>query len=608
MFKASNGENSFRLALSILERRDRRLIFLVICIQIFLAGLDLIGVLTIGLLGSLAVTGLSSKGPGNRVSFVLEGLGLNDNTLQTQVGVLGIIAAVILIGKTLLTMYFSKRVIFFLARRGATISANLIRRYFSRPITTLQVRSTQESIYALTGGVNSVMVGLIGAWSSLITDMTLLTILGIGLFVVDIQTSLATLSVFAITAYILHYLMHERIQKLGTAQAQLGIRSNEQIDQAIHSYRELLVRNRRGYYADEIANSRYALAEGSAAIGFMQNLNKYVLEIAMVTTSIIMAAYQFSTQSASRAIAVVGIFIAASARIMPAVLRVQQGLLTIKANLGTAKPTVQLIQEVRHLEPISDDSFEFKTNYDGFSGDVEVKNVSFAYTPGRDVLKNIEIAIRAGEFIGIVGESGAGKTTLVDVILGAIEPDKGYVKVSGMKPLSSYAKWPGAVSYIPQDITIINGTIRENICLGYPTQWIEDDLCWEALKMAQLDDVVKNLPHGLDSAVGDRGTKLSGGQRQRLGISRALVTRPKLMILDEATSALDGITEAEISDALRKLRGEITIIVIAHRLSTVLDADRIYFMDNGSVIAQGTFSELKSNVPHFKLQAEKMGL
>ncbi len=601
-------ENSLTLALSVLDSRDRKLIYVVVLIQIFLGGLDLIGVLSIGLIGSLAVTGLSAKTPGIRVNMILDFLGLENSTLQNQVAILGLIAAAILIIKTLLTMYFSRRVLFFLARRGASISSNLIKRYFSRPITTLQIRSTQESIYALTNGVNAVMVGLIGAWISLIADLTLLTILAAGLLAIDVVTTIMTFALFSATAYVLHYLMHERIQSLGTAQARLSITSNEKISEAIQSYRELIVRNRRGYYAKLIANSRYKLAEGSASIAFMQNLNKYVLEIAMVITSLILAAYQFSSQSASRAVAVVAIFISASARITPAVLRVQQGLLSIRAQIGTAKPTVDLIYEIRNLQPISDDSMGFPREHIGFDGKIQVSNVEFSYVKGRKVLSDVNLEVNPGDFIGVVGESGAGKTTLVDVLLGAIEPDSGSVLISGKRPLDAYTKWPGAVSYIPQDISIINGTVRENICLGYPTDQVSDEDCWESLRLAQLEEIVKNFPEGLDHHVGDRGTKLSGGQRQRLGIARALITRPQMLILDEATSSLDGITEAEISDSFRNLRGKTTLIVIAHRLSTVLDADLVFFMEDGRIVDSGKFEELKARVPRFKEQAAAMGL
>jgi ABC-type multidrug transport system fused ATPase/permease subunit len=304
----------------------------------------------------------------------------------------------------------------------------------------------------------------------------------------------------------------------------------------------------------------------------------------------------------------VTIFIAASTRITPAVLRVQQGLIQIKANLGQAKPAVSLMEELRSLNEVADSSKELLRDHKDFVSKVTAVDITFHYVSGTEVLQEINLEVKPGEFVALAGGSGAGKTTLVDVILGALEPQKGKVLISGLTPIKVFSKWPGAVSYVPQDSPIIDGTLRENLGLGYPSSLLTDEICWEVLALARLDEFIKSLPDGLDTQVGDRGTRLSGGQRQRLGIARSLVTRPKLLILDEATSALDGLTESEISESLRKLKGDVTLIVIAHRLSTVVDADRIYFLDSGEVRAVGTFDELKTISPEFRVQAELMGL
>jgi ABC-type multidrug transport system fused ATPase/permease subunit len=208
----------------------------------------------------------------------------------------------------------------------------------------------------------------------------------------------------------------------------------------------------------------------------------------------------------------------------------------------------------------------------------------------------------------LVGSSGAGKTTLVDVILGVLSPDKGEIKISGTVPLVAIAKFPGALSYVPQDVTISSGTIRENVAQGYPENLMNDGLIWEALKLAQLDEFVRTLPEGLDTNTGERGTRMSGGQRQRLGIARALYTNPLLLVLDEATSALDGQTEKYISDSIQSLHGRVTVLMIAHRLSTARNADYVVYMNKGSIVANGTFDEVRRQVPEFDHQARLMGL
>ena len=260
-----------------------------------------------------------------------------------------------------------------------------------------------------------------------------------------------------------------------------------------------------------------------------------------------------------------------------------------------------MIPENLEIKPISRDHKDFK-------GSVKVSEVCFEYETKIEVLNNISLSADPGDFIAIVGGSGAGKTTLVDVILGALEQKSGTVEISGKSPKSAFSIWPGAVAYVPQDSPVINGTIRENLGLGYPLSDVEDLHCWESLKIARLDEFVATLPNKLDTYVGDRGTRLSGGQRQRLGIARALLTNPKLLILDEATSSLDALTESEISQSLRSFKGKITLLVIAHRLSTVVEADKIYFLEKGVVRGVGNFSELKQKLPEFLAQAELMGL
>ena len=340
----------------------------------------------------------------------------------------------------------------------------------------------------------------------------------------------------------------------------------------------------------------------------MSGLSKYILEIALVITALLLASYQFSSTTAFRAIATLTVFVAASTRILPAILRLQQGFLGIKVSLAQAKPTLDLIEEFASVIPENLEIKPISRDHKDFKGSVKVSEVCFEYETKIEVLNNISLSADPGDFIAIVGGSGAGKTTLVDVILGALEQKSGTVEISGKSPKSAFSIWPGAVAYVPQDSPVINGTIRENLGLGYPLSDVEDLHCWESLKIARLDEFVATLPNKLDTYVGDRGTRLSGGQRQRLGIARALLTNPKLLILDEATSSLDALTESEISQSLRSFKGKITLLVIAHRLSTVVEADKIYFLEKGVVRGVGNFSELKQKLPEFLAQAELMGL
>ncbi len=605
---SSLKKRSIALPIKLLSRRDRLLLVAIMFITLFLAILDLFGVLMIGVIGSLSITGLGNGQTGDRVSLALRVLQIDDLDFESQVIVVGLIAALLLIVKTILSLFLVRKTLFFMARRAAVMSSNLIMRYFTIPVSRVNKRSAQTSIYALTTGVSSIMVGVVGVSVALISDIVLLIVMSAGLFLVDPVAAIGTTLIFGFLALFLYRAMHKKMQRLGEQQGALNIESSQRIFEAVNSYRELLVRDRRGFYAQQIGGLRYKLADGLATIGFMGNISKYVLEITLVISALLLAFYQFSTSTAFRAIATITIFIAASTRIVPAILRFQQGILGMKGSLAGARPTISLIEELYEIPIKTIEVKGFTRMHSGFSPEVSASNITFSYESNIEVLNKVDFETQPGEFVAIVGGSGAGKTTLVDVLLGALDPQEGAVEISGMQPRSTFSRWPGAVSYVPQDSPVINGTIKENLCLGYPVDEISDEYCWESLKIARLDDFVKLLPNHLVTHVGDRGTRLSGGQRQRLGIARALITNPKLLILDEATSSLDGVTEYEISESLRGLKGQVTLIVIAHRLSTVVNADRIYFMEKGVVKGVGTFEELKHNHTEFLTQAELMGL
>ncbi len=596
-------------SINILDHSAKRKIIGVVLIQIIFGALDLIGVALIGVLGALAITGVGENAPGNRVSSVLRALHLENQNLQTQATFLGLLAATFLISKTVLSIIFVRKTVFFLARRSATISANLTSKLLSRSLIQMQTKSRQETLFSVTSGVEAISMGILNTFVLLISDSSLIIIMTIGLFIVDPTIAISTLLVFAMVAFALYRLLQVRAGELGEYQARITIESSEKILEVLNSYREIVVRNRRSYYAREIGALRMRLANVAAERAFMPNISKYVIEIVVVLGCLGIAGLQFSISTASHAVAVLSVFLAASTRIAPAVLRLQQGALSIRGYLGTAGPTLDLIEELKKFTPIEDSDDQVDTVHKGFLADIEMRDVSVTY-PGSKLraVDSVNLSVRQGDIVAIVGPSGAGKTTLIDLLLGVLSPEVGDIRISAKPPLEAISTWPGSIGYVPQDVMISNGTIRENVALGFPQKVATDELVWEALRIAQLDDFVRNLPRKLDSQVGDRGTKISGGQRQRLGIARAMFTKPQLLVLDEATSSLDGETEANISGAIQMMKGNVTVMMIAHRLSTVRDADMIVYMDQGKLIGKGSFNEVRSSIPDFDHQAQLMGL
>jgi ABC-type multidrug transport system fused ATPase/permease subunit len=606
----SKGKNSPLLrSFNVLNEKDKTRFYFVMLVQIFLGLLDLLGVAIIGLLGALSLNGVQSRPPGDRVSGFLRLVGLGSETFQVQAAVLGLAATLILVARTVISIILTKRILFFLSRRGAVISSNLVKKMLSQSILKIQGKTTFENLYALTVGVSNITIGILGTAATLVADFSLLLIMAVGLFVVDSLMAISTIIFFSLIGLGLYQFMHKKAKTLGEYESLLNVQSNEKITEVLSSYRELVVRNRRDYYAREIGSLRLDLSNTLGQLAFMPNISKYIIESSVVVGALAISATQFIMQDASRAVATLAVFLAAATRIAPAVLRVQQGAIQIRRSIGAATTALNLIDELRDLPEVAPSSDELDVTHPGFTPSVILDSVSFSYSDSmKPAIANASLEITAGSVVAIVGPSGAGKTTLIDLILGVLEPDSGQILISGLAASEVSKRWPGALSYVPQDVIISNGTILSNVKLGFPADSGTDHLVEGAIETSQLKDFVAGLPEGLNSKVGDRGTSLSGGQRQRLGIARALFTKPKLLILDEATSALDGETEANVAAAIRTLKGEVTVIFIAHRLSTVREADQVVYLENGNIMSIGTFEKVRAAVPNFDRQAALMGL
>ena len=595
--------------LRVVSKKDRKKILLVTILQILINLLDLVGVAIVGILGALTITGIKSQQPGDRVSALLSALKLETLTFQQQVAILGGLAVLSLIIRTLLSIYFSKRTLRFLANRSALISGDLISKLLSRPLLEIQSKSTQENLYAVTTGVSIITVGVIGSLVMTIADVSLLLIMIAGLFVVDPTVSITTTLLFGAIGIGLYKFMHVRVASIGATQMDLSIKGNDAILDALNSYRELVVTNRRAETARRILSQRMDLANLTADLQFMPILSKYLIESTVVLAAIIISAVQFLLQDSTHAIATLAVFLAAGSRIAPAVLRLQQNSLQVRNSIAASRTTLEVLEKYKEFKPLESPGELKCSNYEGFLPSVSIKNVNFSYPESRvPALQGINLEIAPGDFVAITGVSGSGKSTLVDLILGVVDPESGNVEISGLDPLEAFKKWPGAVGYVPQDVYLIQGTVRDNLGLGLENVQNHDDEYVKVLMDTKMDFLFSEPNLGLETQVGENGAKLSGGQKQRLGIARALTTRPRLLVTDEATSALDSETESELTDSIQSIKGSSTIIMIAHRLSSVRQANKVVYLNNGRIEAVGTFEEVRASVPSFDNQARLMGL
>jgi ABC-type multidrug transport system fused ATPase/permease subunit len=595
--------------LLLLEKRDRFKLFLVLIVNTFLAFLDLLGVALIGMTSAILIRGLQGLAAGDQVTRFLELLNLNGLPQQSLLILLGGSAIFFFILKTILSVYFLRRTLRYMSIRNAQISSSLVSKMLNRPVEKIFSKPIQHQIYNVTGGVENLVAGAVTSLVVIASDLVLLLVILMGLMLVDPITSVGTFFMFTGIAFLLYFLLHKRVVLLNTKSAYQSIYFNQKVSEGINSFRDLFIKGGREFYVNEIRKTKMQLAGYDAEIKFIPNISKYTIEISVILGIAVIAGIQFYLFDSNRAIAVIAVFLAASTRIAPAIVRVQQNVIGVKSSLSAAKPTFDLIDELIGIEELERNETVINTSHTNFLPKVKLDNLKFTYTGAMDdTIQGISLEISEGKFIAFVGPSGGGKSTLIDLILGLLAPSSGSISISGLTPVDAIKKWPGSIGYVPQDVFIENSTVKENICLGFNPESVSDDLVWQALEIADLSDFVKGLEGQLSYRISDAGKNLSGGQRQRLGIARALLTKPKIVIFDEATSALDAETENRVSESILKLTGECTVIFIAHRLSVVRSADMIYYIDKGKIISQGTFEELRSINANFDNQANFMGI
>lgn len=597
---------TIRLSFSLLTKTERTKFLITTLLQIFLSILDLVGVLLIGAIAALAINGISGKGAGDRVSFVLGILSLDGLNLQTQTVVLGIISSILLVSKTIISFFVTKKTSHFLSRRSAAISNTLFKKLLQSDLNYLRKRSTQKYLFALTSSVQAMVNGILITFSTVFGDLVLTATLIFGMSILDWKISIFTIVFYGLVAIILNKGIKNKYIKLGKAQSDLIVESNSLFLDAINSYRDIVVRNSQSRIISNFSEMRIKLAGYLAEFTLSSNISKYSMEVALVVGSILVCAFEFATQDASRAIATLTVFLASSTRIAPAIMRIQQGLLTVRTTIASTETLTEIVKELGRIEDSLQISNADSNEINEFDPTICISNVDFQYpNDGNFRISNLNLEISSGEFCAFVGPSGGGKSTIVDLILGVINPSKGSITISGKNSSEIFSKFKGKVGYVPQEVNLIDGTLQDNI---YFYDLPDLNKLGKALADSQLEDLVDELPEGFLTKVGERGTRLSGGQKQRLGIARALYTEPSLLILDEATSALDGKTESEISKTIHGLKGKKTVIVIAHRLSTVRDADLVVYIDKGMVLAKGTFEQVRALVPDFDKQAKLMNL
>lgn len=609
LFYRERKESLIALAFNLLNKRDKSVFHYFSIGLCLLALVDVASVLFFGALGALLVSGISTRGPGERLAVFLELLRIDSFDLNSQILVIASAGLFAVIFRTLITVYLSRKTLKFLSKRAAALSSKLFSKVLQNGFEFMKNDSSQRVQYAINRGVDVVLVQSLGTLLSLISDCTALILILIALFFVDSIIAINTALLFFIAGFVLYRLLSSRAKKISYLKTEYEIASNMKVTEAFALYRELFVRNGEEFTISEFNRLRQKSAEVVSQSLFLPNITKFYIELTLILGVTFVGAVQFSVYDSLRATATISLFLAASLRIAPAVIRIQQSTLALRANAGLAAPTISLINQILNTPgkvsiEVSDTSaaelhrMEF----------IYFNRVCYVVEDGTKILDEITFRIEAGEFIGVIGESGAGKSTLVDLLVGIRTPNQGSISVFGQYPKDYIAKNPFAIALVPQEVSLISGSLRDNLTVGFTSELFSDSQIIEALNGSQLGEFLEKLPEGIETRLGQSGILLSGGERQRIGLARALLTKPSVLILDEATSSLDAVTEDEFMKIILKIKESTTVIMIAHRLSLVQRTDRVLVLEKGRLVAFGDFNSVRKSIPAIDKNASLLGL
>lgn len=462
----------------------------------------------------------------------------------------------------------------------------------------VHLRRSQGDLIRIVGDAAGQSYAAVSASVSLLTEVVSLSLLLIGLLITMPVPTLAAIAYFGIAATFLLRFTQKRVAQGGEAMLRSSAISYVMAHNALAGVKEIKIRDSARHFVDEFGASRMIGIRGRRSSTFYSELPRLALEVLFILGVAASAALLISQEGTQAAVAKLALFAVAGYRMLPSLSRLIQaaggirvgskGLDIVLPELAIAARTTELLPDPRRERvPLP------------FEKAIKLDHVSFSYDTGPEVVRDINLVLSPGTSLALVGPSGAGKSTLVDLMLGLLTPNSGRITVDGIDVADHMLGWQDNLAVVPQEVVLFNGTLAANIAFDERGSEIDDARLAAAVEQAQLGDLVARLPAGLMTELNGDGVRLSGGQRQRVGIARALYRRPRVLVLDEATSALDNLTERKISDVIATLRGEITLVIVAHRLSTVRYCDRLAYLEGGEIKGFGTFDQVRATNANF---------
>lgn len=567
-----------------LNRATRRRLKLAVLGSLLVAFLEVVGVALIVPLTQLLTDPDNRSGLLERIASVF-----GDPEQGTLAVIMAGIIFVTFVSKGLFTLFFRWWVLGFVNGHAAEQADSLFRRYMYGPYSFHLKRNSAALLRTLNTAVNQAYVSVLSAGMILITEGATMLAIGGVLLVMRPLPAIATIAYFAVAAWAFMRYARRRAHEAGVELQETQRTQLKASLQGLAGIKEVTVRGTQAHFVDSYAESRHRTAKAQQMSAFLGEAPRYIVEMVFIMGIAVMCAVIFAQTNPTQGTATLALFVVAGFRIMPSLTRVMSAITTLRVGRNGVDLVLADIDEL--ADPPSEvaraERFPIRHG-------LSASGVEFRYPEAeQSALRSVSFELPVGRSLAVVGASGAGKTTLVDLILGLYQPTSGSIRVDGSSISDDVESWRRSIGLVPQEVYLLDDSITANITFGEPADAYDNARLAEAVNRAQLDDLIAELPQGLDTIIGERGVRLSGGQRQRIGIARALYVRPSLLVLDEATSALDNETERKITDTIDSLHGELTMVVVAHRLSTVRRCDQLIFMADGQIESIGTFEEVR---------------
>ena len=487
---------------------------------------------------------------------------------------------------------------------GAELSIEVYRRTLYQPYSVHVARSSSETISGITGKVGHTTLGVVLPLLTLISSSVLLVAIMTTLLIIDpVVASAATLG-FGLSYAAITWLSRRRLSRNSTLIASEHTHVVKALQEGLGGIRDVLLHGLQPVYCEVYrhADRRWRLAQGENV--FIAQSPKFVMEaVGMVLIACLALALSRQPGGLAAALPVLGALALGAQRLLPVMQQGYNAWATIVGSQASFDDTVTLLDQ-----PVAAELTRPVPRPLAFSSTIRFENVSFSYDAGPEVLTDVELEIPKGARVGFVGGTGSGKSTLMDLLMGLLRPTSGAIVIDGEHLNQDRVRaWQQAIAHVPQNIFLADATLAQNVALGVPAEDIDYERVRVAASQAQIADFISEKAKGYEEIVGEQGVRLSGGQRQRIGIARALYRRASCLVLDEATSALDNATEQSVIEAIKGLDRELTVLMIAHRLSTVQHCDTIVELHNGRVVAVGSYEQLIDSSQSFRHMVQATG-